>query len=116
MIHVDNGKAGDRSILRTITVSSVMVDRVVGDQYEWRDKSYREVTGRRGQIFDDSGCKWLTPACQHASMPADASMPGLCSSTPPCEVRRFERRMGAENTAVERGQVEVERGGGSGAI
>ena len=40
----DNGKGGDRSILRTITVSSVMVDRVVGDQYEWRDRSYREFT------------------------------------------------------------------------
>ena len=55
VIHVDNGKGGDRSILRTITVSSVMVDRVVGDQYEWRDRSYREFTGRRGQIFDDGG-------------------------------------------------------------
>ena len=36
-------------------VSSLMVDRVVGDQYEWRDRSYRETNGRCGQIFDDGG-------------------------------------------------------------
>ena len=52
---MDNGKGGDRSILRTVTVSSLMVDRVVGDQYEWRDRSYREINGRCGQIFDDGG-------------------------------------------------------------
>ena len=55
VVYVDNGKCGDRSILRTVTVSSLMVDRVVGDQYEWRDRSYRETNGRRGQIFDDGG-------------------------------------------------------------
>jgi len=45
--YVDNGKGGDRSLLRTVAVSSLMVDRVVGDQYEWRDRSYR--------TFDDGG-------------------------------------------------------------
>ena len=55
VVYVDNGKGGDRSLLRTITVSGLMVDRVVGDQYEWRDRSYREISGRRGQIFDDGG-------------------------------------------------------------
>ena len=55
MVYVDNGKGGDRSLLRMITVSGLMVDRVVGDQYEWRDRSYREISGRRGQIFDDGG-------------------------------------------------------------
>ena len=55
VLYVDNGKGGDRSILRTVTVSSLMVDRVVGDQYEWRDRSYRETNGRCGQIFDDGG-------------------------------------------------------------
>ena len=32
-----------------------MVDRVVGDQYEWRYRSYRETNDRCGQIFDDGG-------------------------------------------------------------
>ena len=54
-MYVDNGKGGDRSILRAVTVSSLMVDRVVGDQYEWRDRSYTETNGRCGQIFDDGG-------------------------------------------------------------
>ena len=55
VVYVDNGKGGDKSIIRTVRVSSLMVDRVVGDRYEWRDKSYKETHGRQGQIFDDGG-------------------------------------------------------------
>ena len=57
--YVDSGSRTGGTLARRIAVSTVTVDRIVGDRYEWRDGSYRGKRARRGgdqtEVYDDGG-------------------------------------------------------------
>ena len=57
--YVDGGAKAGGTLARRIAISTVTVDRIVGDKYEWRDDSYRRKRARRGEeqttVFDDGG-------------------------------------------------------------
>ena len=48
-------KAAGGTLIKKIAVSQVTVDRIVGGQYEWKDKSYAVRKRRRAEAEDTTG-------------------------------------------------------------